>query len=98
MTQKIHTYTASGDILSTTAGTFWDEVSKIIDTLSSSEVLRLDLRASTMVDSVGLNAVVKIIRAVSDLGSKVQILIASDYLKKLCAFTRLDEKAEIIGP
>lgn len=57
-----------------------------------------DLRASGMLGSIGTSALVKIIEQVSNTGGKVRTFLASSKLKRICVFTRFDQKAEIIGP
>ncbi|MEM9158306.1 MAG: STAS domain-containing protein [Verrucomicrobiota bacterium] len=96
--ENVNSYAARGDILSTNATLFWGEVSPFLERILRGQTLELDLRASTMVDSVGLNAIVKVIKSADNKGAKVRLLISSENLKRICAFTRLDQKAEIVGP
>ena len=92
------TYKADGDIVSTNAKLHWQRLEEKIAKIASGQTLELDLRASNMVDSVGLNVIVKTIKNVESLNAKVRLLIASPSLKRICTFTRLDQKAEIVGP
>lgn len=92
------TYKADGDILSTNASLHWTRIETILDQISANHLLELDLRASRMVDSVGLNVIVKTIKTADAKRAKVRLLIANQSLKRICTFTRLDQKAEIVGP
>lgn len=92
------TYKADGDILSTNATHHWTRIESILNGISANQLLELDLRASRMVDSVGLNVIVKTIKTADSKKAKVRLLIANQSLKRICTFTRLDQKAEIVGP
>lgn len=98
MQQTSHTYKADGDIVSTNASLHWSRIEPIIKSVSEYGILDLDLRASRMVDSVGLNVIVKTIKSVDARKARVRMLIGNNSLKRICTFTRLNQKAEIVGP
>lgn len=93
-----HSYKADGDIVSTNASIHWSRIEPILKTVSGNHLLELDLRAARMVDSVGLNVIVKTIKSADSQKASVRLLIGSESLKRICTFTRLDRKAEIVGP
>lgn len=98
MTGTTQTYKADGDIVSTNAKLHWERIQKNLEDTQPGQVLELDLRAAAMVDSVGLNVIVKTIKIAQGKTASVRLLIASPSLKRICTFTRLDQKAEIVGP
>ncbi len=93
-----HNYKADGDIVSTNATLHWSRIESILENVASGQLLEIDLRASRMVDSVGLNVIVKTIKSAETKKARVRLLIANQSLKRICTFTRLDQKAEIVGP
>lgn len=93
-----NTYKADGDIVSTNANLHWSRIEPILQQVSGNGLLELDLRASRMIDSVGLNVIVKTIKIAESQQVRVRMLIANQSLKRICTFTRLDQKAEIVGP
>ncbi len=92
------TYTALGDVISTNAEDVWRGISSKLESLKPSGVLELDLRAALMVDSVGLNVIVRTIKQTSQEGGTVRIIVGNKSVKKIFLFTRLNERAEIVGP
>lgn len=98
MNASVQTYKADGDIVSTNAKLHWERIEACLQTTQNNQLLELDLRAASMVDSVGLNVLVKTIKVAETKRVKVRFLIGSPSLKRICTFTRLDQKAEIVGP
>lgn len=98
MTGLTQTYKADGDVVSTNADLHWERMQQHLENAKAEQTLELDLRAASMVDSVGLNAIVKAIKIAEKKEVKIRLLIASESLKRICTFTRLDQKAEIVGP
>ncbi|MDQ8184779.1 STAS domain-containing protein [Pelagicoccus sp. SDUM812002] len=98
MQRDSQTYKVDGDIVSTNASLHWSRIESIIQNVSENGILNLDLRASRLVDSVGLNVIVKAIKTVAARKARVRMLIGNNSLKRICTFTRLDQKAEIVGP
>jgi anti-anti-sigma factor len=97
---KILTITFPGDILSTTANVLREEVFHLLDSSSCKDAdwntLKLDLAAARMIDSVGLNLLVAIIRAVKPKNKLVQAVISNANIQRTFIFTRLDRQLEII--
>jgi len=89
----------NGDLTSTTAAAY----RSLIDQKMASSTqdnpgwnhLELDLRAARMVDSVGLNLLVSVIKNMKERGGSVRILIAHPNIQRILAFTRIDRHAEI---
>ncbi|EDY83205.1 hypothetical protein VDG1235_2829 [Verrucomicrobiia bacterium DG1235] len=98
MNSTDRTYKAPGDVVSTVAQECWKEIEANLAQLKKSETLVLDLRASRIIDSVGLNVIVKAIKVADSIEAKVKILVGTESVKRICIFTRLDKKAEVIGP
>lgn len=89
---------ASGDLTSTTAPAFRAEAEQKLASLSqeaAGSVLEVDLRNARMVDSVGLNLLVSLIKAMKERGGSVRILIAHPNIQRILTFTRIDQHAEV---
>lgn len=56
----------------------------------------LDLSAAKMVDSVGLNFVVTLLKRVQKRGAKMQVKYSSQDVMRTFAFTRLDQHVELV--
>jgi anti-anti-sigma factor len=86
-----------GDILSTNAedlrNRLFNELKTVEDTPGLVEV---DLLRASMVDSVGLNLLVAIIRHVKARGGSLRFLIGNSNVERTFRATRLDSQAEII--
>lgn len=98
---KILTITVPGDILSTNAETLRDQILPLIQPGESEanwEVLRLDLNQAKMIDSVGLNLLVRICRVAKEKNHKVQAAISSANIYRTFIFTRLNLLLEIDLP
>lgn len=91
--------TVSGDLTSTTAPSFRAEIEQKLAAAakenSSLSLVELDLKAARMVDSVGLNLLVSIIKQVKDRGGSVRIVIAHPNIQRILTFTRIDKHAEV---
>ncbi|MDD2706884.1 MAG: STAS domain-containing protein [Verrucomicrobiae bacterium] len=59
------------------------------------KVLSLDLSAARMVDSVGLNLIVTLVKEVQKRGGKMTVTIASGNVHRAFLFTRLDRQVEL---
>lgn len=106
MTAKLNSATRSletivpGDILSTNADALRKEILEAIDASglgASWDTLVMDLRAARMVDSVGLNLLVAIIKTLGGRGRKLRLLVSSPHVKRALRFTRLDQIAAVEG-
>ena len=98
--EKLLTLTIPGDILSTNADGLREEIFGVLESpaIKNAEwnTLKLDLKAAQMVDSVGLNLIVALIRAVQQRQVKIQTVISSSNIQRTFLFTRLDKQMEII--
>lgn len=88
-----------GDLTSTTAPAFRAEFDRKIAEASNGGVswdhLEIDLRHARMVDSVGLNQLVSVIKIVKERGASVHLLISHPNIQRILAFTRIDKHAEV---
>lgn len=88
----------AGDILSTSSESIRQQLTVCLDAAGPSAigVFDLNLRATRMVDSVGLNLLVWLIKQVNERGGKLRIWVADPNLLRVFQFTRLDRHAEVI--
>ena len=88
-----------GDILSTNADTLRDELFGLLESTpiqtGTWDVLKLDLTGAQMVDSVGLNLIVSVVRAVKARHGKVEATIRSTNIHRTFSFTRLDKQINV---
>jgi anti-sigma B factor antagonist len=88
-----------GDLTSTTAPSFRAEVEQKLAAAAkenpSLSLVEIDLKGARMVDSVGLNLLVSVIKQVKDRGGAVRILIAHPNIQRILTFTRIDKHAEV---
>lgn len=93
---RVLNVTIPGDILSTNADALRDELFALLESAPVNtgawETLHLDLTGAQMVDSVGLNLIVSIIRAVKARQGKVAAKIRSANIRRTFQFTRLDKQ------
>lgn len=85
----------SGDLTSTTAAAYRAIIDQKLGATSNWSLVELDLRAARMVDSVGLNLLVSVIKGVKEKGGTVRILISHPNIQRILAFTRIDKHAEV---
>lgn len=93
----------TGDITSTTAPTLRKDLFDLLDhelanTSANWRTLRLDLTSAKMVDSVGLNLLVAVIRRVKENQRQVSCVISSTHVHRTMKFTRLDTMMQIEMP
>lgn len=86
---------APGDLLSTTVDQFSAHVQAALAHAGDAHLLELDLRAARMIDSVGLNLLVTLIKQAQARGGRVRLRIAHPNVRRILAFTRIDQHAEI---
>lgn len=88
------------DILSTNAEALRARLLEVLQRSSAAAdalaVFELDLRAARMIDSVGLNLLVWLIKKVGERGARVRLLIADNNIERTLQFTRLDQHAEVV--
>ena len=96
------TFTTSiqGNILSTNAQEVRAQLSAALNDPKSAagalEVFELDVSRAQMIDSVGLNLIVWLLKAVRERGGRLRILVSNVHVERTLQFTRLDQQAEII--
>lgn len=95
--QKILLVQVPGDLVSTNA----DQLRAALATTLNSETappwdrLRLELLAAKMVDSVGLNLIVTLVRVAQKFDRKVQVTYTNPNILRTFQFTRLDQHVEL---
>lgn len=90
------TITALGDVLSTTTESLRPSLDAALLNLTAGQVLELDLRAARMIDSVGLNLLVTVIKKTKAAGGTVRIRISQPGVQRILQFSRLHQHAEIV--
>lgn len=97
--RRVIKFHISGDLLSTTAGPLRAELEKVFESPSAApgaiEGFDVDLRSARMVDSVGLNLLVWLWRAVTARGGKLRVQISSPDIERTFQFTRLSSRLEV---
>ena len=98
--QKTLTLRVPGDLLSTNAESLRNEAGALLEGADSPsrqwDVFKLDLTAAQMIDSVGLNLIVTLVKRVQKLGAKFQITYSSPNVLRTFNFTRLDKQVELV--
>lgn len=93
--------TFPGDIVSTNATVLREAIFGILESelvaQSDWTTLDLDLRAANMVDSMGLNLLVSIIKFARNRGSKVVGHVVNTNVQRALCFTRLNTQMELIA-
>ncbi len=89
----------SGDILSTNVGKLKEEIERVmaLPEVASCGYTRchFDLRNTKMIDSMGLNLLVTIVRNEKAHGHKITAEVSSPHLHRTLVFTRMDKQMEI---
>ncbi len=98
-TKRILNVTLPGDVLSTNIEALRKQ---IFDLLASEpvnkdswETLEIDLTAAKMVDSMGLNFLVALLKHVQERKGKMAIKVSSTHIHRTLLFTRLDKQMDI---
>lgn len=90
-----------GDILSTNAVTLKEQMLAVLTNASlrqeAWDLVEMDLSAAKMVDSVGLNLLVTLMKVVQQKNKRIRIRTATSHVRRALKFTRLDQMAEVIG-
>lgn len=100
---ETNTYTVllQGNILSTNAHEIRAQLAKALGDPRSAagalETFELDITSAQMIDSVGLNLIVWLLKAVRERGARLRLLIASVHVQRTLQFTRLDQQAEVVN-
>lgn len=90
------TYVFRNDLLSTNASACQTEIFQLMAADDRWKLIVLDLRAARIVDSVGLNLIVSVVRAARPAGRSVRLLISHQNVKRVLTFTRIDQHAEVV--
>ena len=89
-----------GDILSTGVRDLRAQVQGILErpenATSSWRVLELDLTRAKIIDSMGLNLLVGILKQARERGKTMRLTIHDSNLDRLLRFTRLHEHADVV--
>jgi len=96
---KTLTLVFAGDILSTNADTLRQEAVEIIESPAVEgawHTLSLDMRSAKMVDSVGLNLIVSLIKLAKTRNAKVVGHIANPSVQRALTFTRLNTQMDLV--
>ncbi|MEY4916336.1 MAG: hypothetical protein RL616_249 [Verrucomicrobiota bacterium] len=97
---KLLTVWLSGDLTSTNADALRAKLTEVLEPTMGKppgwQQLRLDLPAAKMVDSVGLNLVVTILRAVQKVGGKMSVRYRNPNVLRTFEFTRLVQHIEMV--
>jgi len=84
-----------GDILSTNAEERADQIGSIFAEFPDFKKVKLDLNTAKMVDSVGLNMLLGVIKTVVDRGAEIVLHISSPSIHRVFLMSRFDKLANI---
>ena len=92
------TITLKGDVLSTNAEEFSDNINRIIKKHKPAnwDELKLDLNSARIIDSMGLNMILNTVKQVQAAGKSMKIHISSSSIQRVFIFSRLDKAVEIV--
>jgi anti-anti-sigma factor len=85
------------DILSTNADNIAEELNQILmdANLPQWKILVLDMRECYMIDSVGLNVIISVLKLVKKDGKIAEFKISSPAIRRVIQFARLDHLAKM---
>lgn len=87
-----------GDVLNTNVARLKEQAQSALAAAGATwEWLEADLSAAKMVDSVGLNLLVSLIKSAQQQNRKTRIRTGSQHVRRALKFTRLDQMAEVVG-
>jgi anti-anti-sigma factor len=99
-TLKVLTLRVPGDLISTNAEALRNEAGTLLEPVEGAarqwDVFKLDLSLAQMIDSVGLNLVVTLVKRVQKLGARMQITYSNPNILRTFNFTRLDKHVELV--
>lgn len=99
LSSRTLTLSFPGDVLSTNADATSQEVTRILESEAVHALgwntLKLDLTAARMIDSVGLNLIVSLIKLAKNRPGKVVAQIASPNVQRTFIFTRLNTQMDL---
>jgi len=94
------TLRVSGDLLSTNAESVRKESTGLFEAAGKASqkwnTFRLDLTSAKMVDSVGLNLIVTLLKHVEKSGARMQIAYSDQNVQRTFVFTRLEQRVELV--
>ena len=97
---KSLTLRVPGDLLSTNAEAMRNEANTLLEAANNTPgqwgVFKLDLTAAKMIDSVGLNLIVTLVKRVQKHGAKMQVTYSNPNVLRTFNFTRLDKQVELV--
>ncbi len=99
---QANTFSASlpGNILSTNAQEVRAQLTAALNDPRSAAgalaVFELDATRAQMIDSVGLNLVVWLLKALRERGARLRLVVSNVHVERTLLFTRLDQQAEIV--
>lgn len=89
-------FRATGDILSTNVDAVRAELDQLFTKSPQPRSIALDLSAARLIDSVGLNLIVSVLRRVKQYGGSARIKVGHPTVRRMMAFTRIDQHAEVV--
>ena len=93
-------FSLPGNLLSTNASAVRQELERLLGAPGAEAgqlaLFELDLKNAQMIDSVGLNLLVWLIKAVRQREGRLRITVGSVHVERTLKFTRLDKQAEIV--
>jgi anti-anti-sigma factor len=99
-TSKTLTLSFDGDVLSTNADVLRQDAMGALDSpafkFADWQTLKLDLTAAKMIDSVGLNLIVSLIRTAKSRSANVVGLISNPSVQRALVFTRLNSQMDLV--
>ena len=84
-----------GDILSTNAEESVEAISRALTDNPEATDIQVDLRTARMIDSVGLNVLIGLIKQTRDRPATVTLRISSPSIKRLFDVSHIHELAEV---
>ena len=97
--RRIVIFRSAGDVLSTSADALREVLEEALRSPCAQpgafDCFQLDLCSARMVDSVGLNLLVWLWRAVTARGARLRIRISSPNIERTFRFTRFCERVEV---
>ena len=97
---KVLEIVVPGDILSTNVDALRVELFELLErpdiARADWSVLRLDLADAQMVDSMGLNLIVALVRMLQTRGVRLEVRVLNLNIQRTFMFTRLDKQLDLI--
>ena len=94
------TLRVEGDLVSTNAPVIRGQIDRLFEPANGLppawKIFKLDLSTAKMIDSVGLNLVVSLLKRVQRHGGRMQVAFSDSNVLRILNFTRLDKQVELI--